>query len=244
MTLNFDVLFEDLFRHELQPFPCSHGSCFKPSRVKNNLGSLSIFLAQAQSMNGLTGMAASQAAWKVAYQMNGLQGKARGGQSVMCNAVQKAVGNCIPSDPRRFAVAVDQVAQDAAHMGFGRQRSAASKMLQVYDDFLDVAVIYDDVVKRALGPDEVGKYVDEFELQFTQPHIKTKTSKITMLEFFKDPLVVSEMRKVPIKLTNFIMRRSFDRVLWLMQKAKDQSGSCVLGLCESPTSLQTAVLAP
>lgn len=238
MTIEFDVLFTDLFCDELKPLSYPHGSCFKSSGKGKS--SLEIFLDQANSMSGLTGLHAAQAAWRVADDMEGIQGKARtpAAQRVLCNAVISAVTTSVPKDPKRFIVAVNQVAAVTHASKFGRQRSAASKMLQVFDEFLDVAVIYDSVVKRALGPDDVGKYVDEFDYQFNQLHIKHNGSLITMKAFFNEPSVKAKITaaKIPVKLNNFIERRSFDRVLWLTQKAKDQSGSRVLGLCSLITS--------
>ena len=160
MTIEFDVLFTDLFCYELTPVLCSGGSYFLPSGAGNS--SLNIFLNQANSMSSLTGLPAAEAAWTVANQMKGIRGNARtsAAKSVLCNAVKNAVSASVLTNPRRFVDAVNQVAAHTKANGFGELRSAASKMLQVFDEFLDVAVIYDSVVERALGTEkDFAKYV-------------------------------------------------------------------------------------
>ena len=233
MTIEFDVLFTDLFCNELKPVSCSGGSYFIPSKKVKSKSSLEIFLDQANSMSGLTGLPAAQAALKVARQMKGIRGNAKT-LAALCSAVTSAVSASSPHNPRRFVDAVNQVTAVTKAGKFGELRSAASKMLQVFDEFLDVAVIYDSVVERALGTGkDFAKYVREFNYQLNQPHIKNGGSLITIHQFFNDPLVMAKISAagIPANLNNFIVRRTFDRVLWLGQAAKEQSGSWVFGLC-------------
>lgn len=230
MPIAYEVLFCDLFEEMVRPVEEANGSYFRRNNPASP-SSLDIFVRQATSVKDAAALgqaSAVDAAWKVAMEMKGLQGAARAKKATICAEVASAM-DC--TGAKSFADTVAEIAAGCKAAGAGAQVSAASKMVQVFPAYWDHAVIYDRIVRRALGPEAIHRYVAEFEVQMNNLNIVSEDGRsLTIREFFNGPDVKEIMKAVRTDLFEFIVRRSFDRALWLSQAAKDQWGSKVFGL--------------
>jgi hypothetical protein len=237
--LRFDDVFNDIFITEQRPAIRNGAVVFGPSRATRP--SFRVFLDQAGPVHRFCGQGrledAADAALQVGIEMKGLQGKMRSG--VASGVIRQAVFACAKASTATFEQAVDEVAGACEREGLGYQRSAATKMLQLFPQYSSVSAIYDDMARRTLADLHVVEgrrlskdfrlYLSLFEASLTMPLIATAQGAISMDDFWSHPQVRAALDKDgwldggSQPLAAFVKRRILDRVLWLMEIARPSS---------------------
>jgi hypothetical protein len=161
-------------------------------------------------------------AFNVAQSMRAFRGRAAtpNAKAFFCQAVTS-----VAQRGGTFVDAVEAVAS-AGKAEFGRQLSAASKMLQLYPAFCHESVVYDNFVRKAVSnlrqiPARKTKNMADYWTQVSglasEPLVSMPDgSRISMGQFLSLPEVKMPAWASSESLTGFVKRRALDRALWLV----------------------------